>query len=94
MTSSLRSVDPTYNRTRTTCPSSSDADAWSRRSAGAVKVAPAEVVKAAIAEKLLLAAAGQNVVRLLPPLNAEDDEIAEAAQRLTRALDRVAAAAT
>jgi acetylornithine/N-succinyldiaminopimelate aminotransferase len=59
-----------------------------------LKVAPAEVVKAAIAENLLLAAAGQNVVRLLPPLNAEDEEIAEAARRLSRALDRVAAAAT
>lgn len=59
-----------------------------------VKVAPAEVVKAAIAEKLLVAGAGDNVVRLLPPLNVDDEEIAEAAQRLSRALDRLSAAAT
>ncbi|MGZ5822752.1 MAG: acetylornithine transaminase [Hyphomicrobium sp.] len=54
-----------------------------------VKVAPADVVKAAIAEKLLLAGAGGNVVRLLPPLNATDEEIAEAAGRLSRALSRL-----
>ena len=54
-----------------------------------VKAAPADVVKAAIAEKLLLAGAGGNVVRLLPPLNATDEEIAEAAGRLSRALSRL-----
>jgi acetylornithine/N-succinyldiaminopimelate aminotransferase len=54
-----------------------------------VKVAPADVVKAAIAEKLLLAGAAGNVVRLLPPLNATDEEIAEAAGRLSRALSRL-----
>ncbi len=54
-----------------------------------LKVPPAEVVKAAIAEKLLLAGAGGNVVRLLPPLNATDEEIAEAASRLSRALSRL-----
>ena len=59
-----------------------------------VKVAPAEVVKAALAEKLLVVGAGDNVVRLLPPLNVADEEIAEATQRLSRALDRVAASAT
>ncbi len=56
-----------------------------------VKVAPGEVVKAAIGEKLLVAGASDNVVRLLPPLNIADEEIAEAAQRLSRALDRVVA---
>ena len=55
-----------------------------------LKAAPADVVKAAIAEKLLLAGAGGNVVRLLPPLNATDEEIAEAAGRLSRALSRLA----
>jgi len=55
-----------------------------------VKVAPADVVKAALAEKLLLAGAGGNVVRLLPPLNAADEEIADAAGRLSRALSRIA----
>lgn len=54
-----------------------------------VKVAPGEVVKAAIGEKLLVAGASDNVVRLLPPLNIADEEIAEAAQRLSRALDRL-----
>ena len=59
-----------------------------------VKVAPAEVVKAALGEKLLVAGASDNVVRLLPPLNVTDEEIAEAAQRLSRALDRLSAAAS
>jgi acetylornithine/N-succinyldiaminopimelate aminotransferase len=59
-----------------------------------VMVAPAEVVKAALGEKLLVAGAGDNVVRLLPPLNIADEEIADALQRLSRALDRVAAPTT
>ena len=59
-----------------------------------VKVQPADVVKAAIAEKLLVVGASDNVVRLLPPLNIADEEIAEAAQRLSRALDRLSATAT
>jgi acetylornithine/N-succinyldiaminopimelate aminotransferase len=54
-----------------------------------LKVPPADLVKAAIAEKFLLAGAGDNVVRLLPPLNATDEEIAEAASRLSRALSRL-----
>jgi acetylornithine/N-succinyldiaminopimelate aminotransferase len=54
-----------------------------------LKVAPADLVKAAIAENLLLAGAAQNVVRLLPPLNISDEEIAEATQRLSRALQRL-----
>lgn len=56
-----------------------------------VKVAPGDVVKAAIGEKLLVAGASDNVVRLLPPLNIADEEIAEAAQRLSRALDHLSA---
>jgi acetylornithine/N-succinyldiaminopimelate aminotransferase len=52
------------------------------------------VVKAALAEKLLVAGASDNVVRLLPPLNIADEEIAEATQRLSRALDRIAAPVT
>ena len=55
-----------------------------------LKVPPADVVKAAIAEKLLLAGAAGNVVRLLPPLNATEEEIAEAAIRLSRALSHIA----
>ena len=44
-----------------------------------------------IEEQLLVAGASGNVVRLLPPLNVADEEIAERADRLSRALDRVAA---
>lgn len=55
-----------------------------------LKVPTADLVKAAIAEKLLLAGAGGDVVRLLPPLNVSDEEIAEAAGRLSRALSRIA----
>lgn len=49
---------------------------------------PAVLVKAAIAEKLLLVGAGDNVVRLLPPLNISDAEIATAVDRLGEALAR------
>ncbi|MFA5899230.1 MAG: aspartate aminotransferase family protein [Hyphomicrobium sp.] len=59
-----------------------------------LKIAPAEVVKAALGEHLLLVGASDNVVRLLPPLNITDEEIAEAAQRLSRALDHLSAPAT
>ncbi|MDH4983174.1 aspartate aminotransferase family protein [Hyphomicrobium sp. D-2] len=59
-----------------------------------LNVPPADLVAAAREEHLLLVAASDNVVRLLPPLNITDEEIAEAMQRLARALDRVAAART
>lgn len=59
-----------------------------------VKIAPADVVKAALAENLLVVGASDNVVRLLPPLNIADEEIVEATQRLSRALDRLSAPAT
>jgi len=55
-----------------------------------LKVPPADLVKAALAEKLLLAGAGGNVVRLLPPLNVSEEEIADATGRLSRALSRLA----
>jgi acetylornithine/N-succinyldiaminopimelate aminotransferase len=57
-----------------------------------IKVKPpmGEVVGACLGEKLLTVGAGENVVRLLPPLNVTDAEIAEAAQRLSAALKRVA----
>jgi acetylornithine/N-succinyldiaminopimelate aminotransferase len=59
-----------------------------------VKVKPpaGDVVKAAAAERLLTVSAGDNVVRLLPPLNASEEELAEAATRLSRAMRRVASA--
>jgi len=59
-----------------------------------LKVAPADLVKAAIAENLLLAGAADNVVRLLPPLNVADEEIAEATQRLSRALQSLSKTAS
>src|SRR5215470_16792772 len=57
-----------------------------------IKVKPpmGEVVGACLGEKLLTVGAGENVVRLLPPLNVTDAEISEAAQRLSLALKRVA----
>ncbi len=50
------------------------------------RVPNGDVIAAARAQGLLLAAAGENVVRLLPPLIIGDEEIAEAATRLDRAL--------
>ncbi len=57
-----------------------------------IKVKPpmGEVVGACLAEKLLTVGAGENVVRLLPPLNVTQAEISEAVQRLSLALKRVA----
>lgn len=54
-----------------------------------LKVPPANLVKAATAEKLLLVGAGDNVVRLLPPLNVADEDISEGIARLGRALARL-----
>lgn len=53
------------------------------------KVAPSELVAAGYAEHLLTVPAADNVVRLLPPLNITDDEIAEAVARLDRAAARL-----
>ena len=50
----------------------------------------AELVDALRAEKLLAVAAGDNVVRLLPPLIISETEIAEAIARLDRACARLA----
>ena len=57
-----------------------------------IKVKPpmGEVVAACLAEKLLTVGAGENVVRLLPPLNVTEAEISDAMQRLSRALRRLA----
>lgn len=49
-----------------------------------------DVVTAARAEKLLTVPAGDNVVRLLPPLNVTDEEIDEAFHRLEKAAEAVA----
>ena len=49
------------------------------------KVAPTDVVKAGYAQHLLTVPAADNTLRLLPPLNITDEEIAEAVARLDRA---------
>ncbi|SNR23360.1 aspartate aminotransferase family protein [Paracoccus sediminis] len=49
------------------------------------KVAPTDVVKAGYAQHLLTVPAADNALRLLPPLNITDEEIAEAVARLDRA---------
>jgi acetylornithine/N-succinyldiaminopimelate aminotransferase len=51
-----------------------------------MKLPPADLVKAALAEKLLLVGAAENVVRVLPPLTVTDRDISEGINRLTRAL--------
>ena len=55
-----------------------------------VKPPMADVVGACMAEGLLTVGAGENVVRLLPPLNVSEAEIGEAMTRLSRALKHVA----
>jgi acetylornithine/N-succinyldiaminopimelate aminotransferase len=52
-------------------------------------VPPPDAVAAARDEKLLVVGAGENVIRVLPPLNVEDDEIAEGIDRLARAFTRL-----
>ncbi len=54
-----------------------------------VKPPVADVLKACTAEKLLAVTAGENVLRLLPPLNITDAELTEGIARLSRALRRV-----
>ncbi len=53
-------------------------------------ITPAAVVAAARDQKLLLAGAGDNTVRILPPLIVSDAEIADGIARLARALTRIA----
>jgi acetylornithine/N-succinyldiaminopimelate aminotransferase len=52
----------------------------------------AELVDELRAEKMITVAAGDNVVRLLPPLIVSEDEIAEAVRRIERACGRLAKA--
>jgi acetylornithine/N-succinyldiaminopimelate aminotransferase len=51
-----------------------------------------ELVDELRAEKMITVAAGDNVVRLLPPLIVSEDEIAEAVRRIDRACTRIAKA--
>jgi acetylornithine/N-succinyldiaminopimelate aminotransferase len=53
-------------------------------------VSPGDVVEAAFGEKLLLVGAADNTVRLLPPLNVTDGEVADGVARLQRALGSIA----
>ena len=55
-------------------------------------VMPADVVKAAAQEKLLLVGAGDNTVRVIPPLNVADSDLSEGVERLSRALGSLAKA--
>jgi acetylornithine/N-succinyldiaminopimelate aminotransferase len=55
-------------------------------------VSSGELVDELRAEKLITVAAGDNVVRLLPPLIISEEEIAEAVRRLERACGRLAEA--
>jgi acetylornithine/N-succinyldiaminopimelate aminotransferase len=59
----------------------------------AVVVPNDRLVAALRAEKLLAVAAGDNVVRLLPPLIVKETEIAEAIERIDRAAARIEQAA-
>lgn len=52
-------------------------------------VPQAELVNALIAERLLTVAAGENVVRLLPPLIIGEEEVAEATAAIDRAARRI-----
>jgi acetylornithine/N-succinyldiaminopimelate aminotransferase len=56
-------------------------------------VPSAELVDELRADKMITVAAGDNVVRLLPPLIVSEDEVAEAVRRIDRACARIAEAA-
>ena len=51
------------------------------------RIAPTDLVKAGYARRILTVPAADNTLRLLPPLNITDDEIAEAVTRLDHAAD-------
>ena len=50
-----------------------------------------DAVGACMSEGLLCVVAGDNVMRIIPPLNVTDDEIRDGVSRLTRGLERLAA---
>src|ERR1700733_2292523 len=54
-----------------------------------LKVPPATFADAALERKLLLIPAGDNVVRVIPPLVVTDEEIAEGVRRLDAACEAV-----
>jgi acetylornithine/N-succinyldiaminopimelate aminotransferase len=49
-----------------------------------------ELVDELLAEKMITVAAGDNVVRLLPPLIVSEEEVADAIGRIDRACARIA----
>lgn len=61
-----------------------------------VKLKPpaAEAVKEALAEKLLIVSAAENVIRILPPLIINERDARDGVERLGRAFDRLAAQST
>jgi len=54
-----------------------------------LKAPPSDFAEAALAEKLLVIPAGDNVVRILPPLIVSEDELAEGVKRLDAAASAV-----
>ena len=52
------------------------------------KLPAGDVVKACLAEHLLTVGAGDNVVRMIPPLTTSEEDLAEGVARLSRALTR------
>ena len=50
-----------------------------------LKVPPADFAEAALAQRLLVIPAGDNVVRVVPPLVVAEEEIAEGVRRLDAA---------
>ncbi|MEL6372859.1 MAG: aspartate aminotransferase family protein [Pseudomonadota bacterium] len=59
-----------------------------------LKLPVGEVTKAASAQRLLLVGAGENVARIIPPLNATDEEIALGVRKLSDALASLKRAAS
>ena len=54
-----------------------------------LKPAVGDVVNACLEEGLLTVPAGDNVIRLIPPLNVSNEELADAVSRIDKALQRV-----
>ena len=59
-----------------------------------IKIKPpaADAVKAALAEKLLVVSAAENVIRVLPPLNVSDEDLSDGIDRLSRAFQTLSKA--
>ena len=54
-----------------------------------LKPAVGDVVNACFEEKLLTVPAGDNVIRLIPPLNVSNDELSDAVSRIGKAFEKV-----